>query len=95
MRSHHDLFKVSHRAGQPHPVDDQLISALLNVTAPGILIIPCDRRVDLAQREPKARQSIRIDEDFILFGQATQRVHIREAWDGAQHRADDPVLKGP
>ena len=36
----------------------------------------------LAQREPKARQSIRIDEHFILLRQATQRIDIREAWDG-------------
>src|SRR6185436_1701124 len=95
MRRHHDLFQIRRGAGQPYAVDDQLISALLDITAPGILVVLYDRRMDLTQGEYKARQSIGIDEHFILLREATQGIDIRESRNGPQHRTDHPVLEGP
>ncbi len=79
----HDTFQVRRGTRQALPIHDQLVASLLDIAAPGILVVLGHGCLDFAQGEPKTRQPVRIHEHIVLFGQTAQSIHIRKPRDCA------------
>ena len=62
------------------------------MAAAGILVVLYDRRMDLTQGESKARQSIGIDEHFVLLREAADRCHLGNTVHRGQRITKVPIL---
>ena len=77
----------------PTPTEHVLASGELEDACADFRVRIAHRAREIGQREPKADEPIRIDDDLVLSLEASQRGDLRNADDGLQRRPDGEVLQ--
>ena len=90
-RADDDRLQVVEALDQAGRADDELFAVALDVPAAGVLVRALERAYHVLDRQPDGLEAFRIDHHLVLLVLAAEAVHLDDAGDGAELRADVPV----